>query len=486
MGTNDKKEHVVCSYNELEFELSGEMEQILESSYDGIWITDGQGCILYMNSANEKISGIKREDVLGKHTQELLDKKLFSKSAVLQVLKSQKRVTMMGYNYNTKKYALITGNPIFDENGDVKYVVNNVRDITELENMSKRLKNKQNIINQQRREIEQLKLLNNNENNEEKYGVIASSPKMRRVFELSKRVGKFDSTVLILGESGAGKEVVAESIVRASERSEAPFIKVNCGAIPENLLESEFFGYEKGAFTGANQKGKIGLFEMANGGTIFLDEIAELPLNLQVKILRVLQEKNLTRVGGTRPIDLDVRIIAATNKNIEEMVSKEMFREDLFYRLNVVTITVPPLRERREDIPALINLFLTRFNDKYKLNKVIAPEVIDVFVEYPWPGNVRELVNVIENIVVLSQEQEITTQHIPTKIFNRLAAEKNIIKVDGILPLKEAVGLVEEELIKKALKKYGTTRKAASVLKVDQSTIVRKMQKFSSEVLQHD
>ncbi|SKC36174.1 sigma-54 interaction domain-containing protein [Maledivibacter halophilus] len=481
-----EKEYVLGSDRKPDFKLSGEMKQILEYSYDGIWITDGQSRILYMNRGNERISGIKREDVLGKYTQELLDQKLFSKSAVLQVLKTCKRVTMMGYNYNTKKHVLITGNPILDKDGNIKYVLNNVRDITDLENMSRKLKNKENIINQQRLEIEQLKALKNDKNPRQRQGIIANSPKMRRVFELVKRVGKFDSTVLILGESGVGKEVVADSVVYYSERSKSPFIKVNCGAIPDNLLESEFFGYEKGAFTGANQKGKIGLFEMANGGTILLDEIAELPLNLQVKILRVLQEKKITRVGGTKPIDLDIRIIAATNKNIEKMVSEGRFREDLFYRLNVVTVPVPPLRERPEDIPALINLFLRKFNKKYNLDKVISTEVIDVFVDYPWPGNVRELVNVIENIVILSQEQQITTQHIPTKIFNGLSSENNKVKVDGILPLKKAVDLLEEELIKKALKKYGTTRKAASVLKVDQSTIVRKMKKFRSDVLQHD
>jgi len=465
--------------NDNEFEISVEMKQILESSYDGIWITDGEGRVLYMNSANEEISGFKRSEVVGLTTEKILEKKLFSKSAVLKVLETKETVTMIGYNYITNKRALITGNPIFDEEGDIKYVINNVRDITQLESMSKELKDKQKIINKQKEKIEELKLIKIDNTSMEKLGIVAKSPKMLRIIELAKRVGKFDSTILILGESGSGKEVVAKAVVKASDRSEKPFIKVNCGAIPENLLESEFFGYEKGAFTGANNKGKKGMFELANNGTIFLDEVADLPLNLQVKILRVIQENELMRVGGTESIPLDVRIIAATNKNIEEMVSNGKFREDLYYRLNVVTITVPPLREREEDIPPLVNLFLNQFNEKYKLNKVITPEVMDIFMEYDWPGNVRELLNIIENIMVVSRGEEITPEFVPNKILNSEEMKKSKVNVKGILPLKEAVELLEEDLLNKAMKKYGTTRKAASALGVDQSTIVRKIQKFS-------
>ncbi|MTI65115.1 MAG: PAS domain S-box protein [Firmicutes bacterium] len=481
MDKKGYKREVDNKENTSELEISQEMKQILESSYDGIWITDGEGRVLYMNSANEGISGFKREEVIGLNTQELLDKKLFSKSAVLQVLESKKTVTTIGYNYITNKRVLITGNPILDNEGNIKYILNNVRDITQLENMSKELKDKQKIINKQKEKIERLKALKINETSIEKLGIVANSPKMLKVLELAKRVGKFDSTILILGESGVGKEVVAKAIVQSSDRSEGPFIKVNCGAIPENLLESEFFGYEKGAFTGANSKGKKGMFELANKGTIFLDEVADLPLNLQVKVLRVIQEKKLMRVGGTKPIPLDVRIIAATNKNIEEMVSVGEFREDLYYRLNVVTMNVPPLRERSEDIPVLTNLFLKRFNEKYKLNKVIAPEVMDIFLDYHWPGNVRELLNIIENILVVSRGEEITAQYVPNKILDSHRLNKSKINIKGILPLKEAVDMLEEDLLKKAMKKYGTTRKAAFVLGVDQSTIVRKMQKFKDE-----
>lgn len=467
-----------------EFSIPQEMIQILDAFYDGIWITDNQGRILYLNSANETITGLKREDALGKHTQELLDKKFFSNSAVLEVLKTEKRVTMMGFNYNTDKHVLITANPIFDKNNALKFVATNVRDITELEKISTHLRKKKKIIDSQQKEIEKLKALNFDASFLKSSGIVANSPKMQQVFELAGRVGKFDSTVLVTGESGSGKEVVAESIVRASNRHDKPFIKVNCGAIPENLLESEFFGYEKGAFTGADPKGKIGLFELANNGTIFLDEIGELPLNLQVKILRVLQQKELVRVGGSEVIPLDVRVISATNKNMEEMVSAATFRKDLFYRLNVVSIVIPPLRERTDDILPLLTVFLDRFNDKYSLNKKMTPKVLDAFVSYAWPGNVRELENVVESMVVLSPDDMIGIESMPAKICDiNLEDQQSAIDINEIMPLKEAVSLLEEALLNKAMQKYGTTRKAAKALKVDQSTVVRKLQKYNAEIL---
>ncbi len=466
------------------FSIPQEMIQILDAFYDGIWITDKEGRILYLNSANESITGLKREDALGKHTQELLDQKFFSNSAVLEVLKTQKRVTMMGFNYNTEKHVLITANPIFDSDNNLKFVATNVRDITELEKISSHLRSKKKIIDSQQKEIEKLKAQHFDSSFLKSSGIVANSPKMQQVFELAQRVGKFDSTVLVTGESGSGKEVVAESIVKASGRSDKPFIKVNCGAIPENLLESEFFGYEKGAFTGADPKGKAGLFELANNGTIFLDEIGELPLSLQVKILRVLQQKEMVRVGGSKTIDLDVRVISATNRNIEQMVSEGTFRKDLFYRLNVVSIVIPPLRERTDDILPLMTVFLDRFNEKYGLHKKMTPKVLDAFESYSWPGNVRELENVVESMVVLSPEEMVGIESMPAKILMEdTERQSTAIDIKEIMPLKEAVSLLEEALLEKAMQKYGTTRKAAAALKVDQSTVVRKLQKYNSEIL---
>jgi transcriptional regulator with PAS, ATPase and Fis domain len=310
-----------------------------------------------------------------------------------------------------------------------------------------------------------------------------TSRQMKKVMEMSVHVGKFDCTVLIQGESGVGKEIIAQTIVQSSERKEGPFIKINCGAIPETLLESELFGYEKGAFTGADPKGKTGMFEMANKGTILLDEVGEIPISLQVKLLRVLQEKEIIRVGGTKPIKLNIRIIAATNQNLEEMVREGTFREDLYYRINVVSIIIPPLRKRPDDIPALTKHFLHKFNKKYNLNKSISPQLQDLLLTYPWPGNVRELQNLIENLVILTQDDVITPEHLPAKFLeHRNNVTPNLVEINKILPLKEAVNILETNLIKEAMQRFGTTRRAASILKVDQSTLVRKMQKHKIKV----
>ncbi len=288
-----------------------------------------------------------------------------------------------------------------------------------------------------------------------------------------------DTTVLLLGESGVGKDVLATTIHQQSERSDGPFIKINCGAIPENLLESELFGYEAGSFTGANNKRKLGLFEIANGGTMFLDEIGEMPLNLQVKLLNVLQEKSFMRVGGSESIHVDIRIISATNRDIVAMVREGKFREDLFYRLNVVPITVPSLRERKEDLPVLIFHFLDTFNKKYKRNRQLSDEVMKELLAYDWPGNIRELENLMERLVVIGNSYIIHLCELPQNIYK--SKEKkffdDIIDGDKMMPLAEAVQAFELKLINDAYKRYHSTAKVAEVLGVNRSTITRKLQK---------
>lgn len=456
-------------------EISDDIFNIFESFYDGIWITDSNGDVLYTNYANEKVSGFTKEQVVGKNINDLIKEKWFSNSVTVEVLKYKKRTTMMCYNYVTHKQVIVTGNPIFYKDGRLKYVCNNIRDITELINKKKELEENQKFIHRQN---DELKLLRSLQFNNKDY--IVNSDKMKKAFDLACRVAKFDSTVLILGESGCGKEGIAETIVKFSSRKDNPFIKINCGAIPENLLESELFGYEKGAFTGANQKGKPGKFEIAQHGNIFLDEIGELPLNLQVKLLRVIQDKEVIRIGGNTPIPLDIRIIAATNKNLLDMVDKGTFREDLFYRLNVVAIEVPPLRERKSDIPILLKYFLDKFNNKYSLHKTFSQEVIKVLENYNWPGNVRELENFVESVLIVSQEDIITKEDLHPEFTKRgLKNSISPIQVNSLMPLKEAQELLERKLIKRAMEKYGSTRKAAEFLQVDQSTIVRKMKKLN-------
>jgi PAS domain S-box-containing protein len=456
-----------------EKELTKELQDIIESSYDGIWITDGKGYTLHINSSYERISGIKKEEVLGRHMQELVDEGYFSDSVTLHVLKKKERVTIMHEIRRTAKRVLITGNPIFNEQGEIVRVVTNVRDITELLKLKQELEEKEKEAARYQNELAQLRagLVEKD--------LVAESQQMRQIYDLAAWVGQVDSTVLILGESGVGKEVVARVIVRSSKRQDEAFIKVNCGAIPENLLESELFGYEKGSFTGADRKGKPGMFELAHKGTLLLDEVAEIPLYLQVKLLRAIQEQEIMRVGGTKPVKLDVRLIVSTNKDLDALVKSGKFREDLYYRLNVIPIVVPPLRERPEDIPPLMEYFLCKYNDRYNLQKSIRPEVVERLLYYGWPGNVRELQNIVERMVVLAREQEIGLHNLPLQI-KPLIKEERCFQVDvsEVVPLKDALFQVEKKLILKAIQKYGTTRRAAEALGVDQSTVVRKFQRI--------
>ncbi len=442
---------------------------MLESSFDGIWITDGEGKVLFANSANAMLLGVNKEELVGQSTQLLLDKRVFAKSAILDAIAQKKRVSKVGYNYLTKLTVLATATPILDEKGEIKYVFNNVRDITALNGLQQDLQDRDEIIRQQTQQLESMKI---------RLGegtIIAHSKAFGEVVKLSQHVAAFDgATMLILGESGTGKELVAELIVNNSPRKGKPFLQINCGAIPENLVESELFGYEKGAFTGADGKGRKGLFEAANGGTVFLDEIGDLPLPVQVKLLRVLQQRKVTRIGGAEAIPLDVRVLAATNKNLEKMVQEGTFREDLYYRLNVVSIAIPPLRERREDIIPLIHHFLSSVNQKYRTHKSIYSDTIDVFENYSWPGNVRELENLVENLVITTPEDMIRRKNLPEK-FQPMAAAP---RASSIQPLKATVEQAEHEAILYALERCGSVRKAASALEVNPSTITRKLQTY--------
>ncbi|GAV21984.1 sigma 54-interacting transcriptional regulator [Carboxydothermus pertinax] len=302
--------------------------------------------------------------------------------------------------------------------------------------------------------------------------IVYKSAAMEHVVELARRVADIDATVLILGESGSGKEVIASLIHQESRRRTENFIKINCSAIPDNLLESELFGYEQGAFSGANKNGKPGLFELANHGTIFLDEIGDLPLQLQAKLLRVLQDKEIYRLGSTTPRKLDVRIIAATNRDLSQMVKNKTFREDLYYRLNVIPIVIPPLRERPEDIPALIHYFLEVFNKKHGFKKLFAPELVDFLTEKPWPGNVRELSNTVERLVIVSTGKIVTLED-----YQNLFTTVKIKENPEDLSLAKKLNTVEKSLILKALETHGSTRKAAKALGISQASFIRKARK---------
>ncbi|PAQ14082.1 Fis family transcriptional regulator [Bacillaceae bacterium SAOS 7] len=292
------------------------------------------------------------------------------------------------------------------------------------------------------------------------------SEKMKAIYQTINQIAEVNSTVLLLGESGVGKNFIAKKVHRLSNRAHQPFISVNCGAIPEHLIESELFGYEPGAFTGGNRLGKKGLFEAANSGTVFLDEVAELPYSMQSKLLDVLQEKQIRRVGSIESKRIDIRIIAATNKDLFQLVEEKKFREDLFYRLNVVPLFIPPLRERTEEIPELVSVFLEKFNEKYDRNVQFSKQFIDSLTKSKLPGNIRELQNIVERAVV--------TNSSILKVSQTESKSENVIVVRGMYPLKQAKKIVEEQLIRRAYAEYGSTYKAAAALKVDQSTISKK------------
>lgn len=460
--------------------LKDELEATIESSYDGIVVTDGNGKILMQNSAWINMAGLDREHI-GEQVHEMENMGIIFPSATLLALKEKRRISFIQNTKIGKKF-LATGTPIFGSEGNIKMVVTNIRDIDELYKLKKNIEETMQL---QKYQLQENKYLSGRKFLDE--NIIANSLEFGKVLQTAGSVAGVNSTVLLLGESGVGKEVLAKFIHRLSKRSEKPMITINCSAIPENLIESELFGYETGAFTGAQKRGKQGLIELANEGTLFLDEIGELPLNLQVKLLRVLQDRKLMRLGGISEINVDVRIIAATNRDLYKMVIDKQFRADLYYRLNVVPIEIPPLRKRKSDILPLCHHFIDIYNHKYGINKELSLSAEQVLENYNWPGNVRELENLIERLVVTTSPNIIDADNLPNFLIENDSDINSKIRIDEIIKLNEAQELIEKILIEKAYKKYGNTYEMAEVLGVNQSTVVRKIHKyFKSNALLHD
>lgn len=449
------------------------LDTIIGSSYDGFWICDHEGKVIRINKASERINGVKAEEVIGKNMRQLVAEGLFDKSVTFEVLKKRTSVTMIQQIKGGKRI-LVTGNPIFNEQGGITFVVTNERDITELDKLRGQLQETQALAKGYISKLSEIEMKGVDLSN-----IIFRSEKTDKIVEMALRVAQVDSTVLLLGESGVGKGMIAKLIHKHSERSKGPFIRVDCAGIPDTLVESELFGYERGAFTGAKTEGKPGFFELANKGTLFLDEIGEISLTSQSKLLRFLEDHEIIRVGGTEPKEIDVRIVAATNKKIEEMVASKNFREDLYYRLNVVPIYIPSLRDRRDDILALIYYFLEKFNKDYKKNKSLSPGTVETLYKYNFPGNIRELANLIERLVVVSENNQIQITDLPNAVtsFDTKTISYPLISED--IPLKDALKKYEISIIERTLKKYGSQRKAAKALQVDQGTISRKIKKHS-------
>lgn len=444
------------------------LANILNSIYDGLVVVDAESRILYANPAYSRLMGVPVSKVLGKKLSEIEPQ-----SRVLEVLRTGKPVVDDPSHVHSVGIDIVTSiTPLFEGNKLVGAVAI-FRDVSEVLALQERLRLALDQVEKSSRELKELRarLLQQDD-------LIYRSTAMRKLVDLALRLANVDCNVLITGESGVGKEVFAKLIHRASRRANGPFVPINCGSIPETLLESELMGYERGAFTGAKAEGKKGLLEIADGGTLFLDEVAELPLSLQVKLLRVIQEQRFRRVGGTKLIHVDVRFIAATNRDLKALVQQKLFREDLYYRLNVTSLTIPPLRERREDIEPLVRFYLDYYNRRYQLKRRLHPEVLRLFQDYPWPGNVRELQHLVERLVVSSPHEVITLQDEVLRDYFGETMTGEPVRVTGLLPLKEAQAQVEKQLIAEALKLQGSIRKAASHLGVDHSTLVRKIRKY--------
>ncbi|MFB7139040.1 sigma 54-interacting transcriptional regulator [Gottfriedia sp. NPDC056225] len=463
--------------SEIEYvkDLNKDLNAILSSIYDEILVVNHKGeLIRYSENIIPGFWNVDLKEMLGKSILEFENQGLFTPSVTKLVLEKKKKVSIVQETINGRK-VLAVGNPVFDENMEIDRIIIASRDITETSRLKTELKEMKKISEQYKRELEDIKSKDSFVKK-----LIYCSPKMEQIINQAKKIADFSSTVLLHGESGVGKEVIAQAIHQLGNRSSKSFLKLNCGAIPENLLESELFGYVKGAFTGADQN-KDGYFKQADDGVLFLDEIGEMPLHLQVKLLRVLQEQEVIPVGSTKPIKVNVQIIAATNKRLEKMVQDGTFREDLYYRLNVIPLNIPPLRERLEDISLLAFHFLQQLNEKYNKSFHLTPDAINVLEFYSWPGNVRELQNIIERLVVSAEDQIINAEDVNQFLPNSYDFNKSKPVINKVIPLQEAIDYVEEQLIVLAMKQYKTTTKAAQVLGISQSSVSRKYQKIMNE-----
>jgi transcriptional regulator with PAS, ATPase and Fis domain len=443
--------------------------QIFENLPDPIFVTDADGNVLLSNSTTAYSMDMSLGQLLKSNLNELVEKGYYNFSHALETVKTKKEIrgeiiTNLGMTYSTKS------TPILDEYGNVTLVV------TCGKQKDKNSDKAKGIDEQRKREIDYLRSYVFNEES-----VIAESRVMQKTLLTAHAVAQTDSNVLLYGETGTGKEVLAKYVHRHSKRADGPFIVVNCATLPENLVESELFGYKKGAFTGALNSGKVGLFEAANGGTLFLDEIAELPLAQQAALLRVLETKTVRRIGSNTEHKTDFRLVAATNKDLKRLVDKGCFRHDLYYRINIVPITIPPLRERPEDILALSQYFIDYFNAKYSSEFKLDAKTTKSFQQYDWPGNVRELRNIIErNVIInLSKYNEDTLSVIPD-IPDKDLLQYDYFKLLGLSgSLKDVVKKVEESYIRYILKKTGGKKgEAAKKLGIHRTILYRKLKEF--------
>lgn len=455
-------------------QLNRELGAIFDASSDGLWVCDHEGRVVNINKASARLNGIKGEDIIGQNIADLVAKGLFDRSVTVEVIETRRQVSIMQFVRRTNRYLLATGTPVFDDQGNLHIVVVNERDMTQLNVIREELEQTQMVTEKIRDELTELRLLELKDQ-----AIIAESQEMRQVLTVALKLARLDaSNILILGESGTGKGLLARFIHKNSNRRRKPFVPINCAALPESLLEAELFGYERGAFTGAREQGKVGLFELAHEGTLFLDEIGDLPLPLQAKLLKYLDDHEIMRLGGVKSRSIDCTVIAATNRDIEGLVKRRQFREDLFYRLDAFTIHIPSLRERPEDIFELIRFYMAQYSRTYRIKGKLMPETLERLQGYAFPGNVRELKNLVKRAVVMG-ESEMMDGFLKRGLDATCAAAS---PDQAVGPLGKGwvaeVNAFEKDLLARAARRCRTTRELAAVLGISQPTVVRKMKKY--------
>jgi PAS domain S-box-containing protein len=455
--------------------LTWELEAIIDSSSDGLFVCDAQANVIRVNPASERIHKVKAKELIGKNMIDLVKEGFIDQSATLLAIERKATASLLQEKDNRKIISIAT--PVFDNTNVLISVVVSERDITEIDTLHRELEEQGSLTDQLQYQLLEMQLAELKSNK-----VIARSPSMIKVMEKAIKVSSANSTVLITGESGVGKGLIANLIHKNSSRADKPLIRINCGAIPESLIESELFGYEEGAFTGARVGGKAGSLELAHGGSLFLDEIGELPLSAQVKLLRFLEKGRLTRVGGTKVRTIDARILVATHRNLHDMVAEGTFRQDLYYRLSVIPLRVPPLRERKDCIFPLITYYIDYFAHISKTSKRISRSALDELLSYPYPGNVRELMNICEYATVMSETEVVDLIDLPKDVRQRTTSS-SVLETEWPegMSLKQILENVEQKVMTQALKRYKNQADAASALGVSQPTIARRVKKYTIE-----
>jgi PAS domain S-box-containing protein len=450
------------------------LEAMVDGAREGLCIVNLQSIMLHSNQVAGDLLGFQPKQAAGRPVQELGVDPDFDWALAGEVAAS--RVAVSGIQtLRTGRKLLVSAVPILSADGELAYIVVTIREITGMGQVMSRLRDAVELAEQSRS-----MLARTADREPALEDVVAQSRSLAAVRETALQYAAVDSTVLLLGETGAGKGLFARLIHQASARSAGPFLEVNCGAIPEGLMEAELFGYAKGAFTGADAKGKIGLVELAHKGTLLLNEIGDLPLSLQVKLLRFLEDGEVWAVGAVKAKRPDVRIIASTNRDLKEMIAAGTFRGDLFYRLDVLCLEIPPLRDHAEDIPRLVELTLSRLEPKVKRRRAITPAALRALSQYPFPGNVRELLNLVERLMVTSTSDTIDVADLPRALL-RLAGEAPGAAPRGEPTLRKALQKVESQLLRDALARYKTQALAAKHLGVTQSTVARKAKQYGFE-----